>query len=55
MVRSKFKTPLQCLFCTAVRRDPDLSPDQRVALEEMYEAFSGVTRGHRRVCSLTRS
>jgi hypothetical protein len=40
---------------TAVRRDPDLSPDQRVALEELYQAFSGVTRRHRRISSLTRS
>jgi hypothetical protein len=34
---------------TAVRRDPDLTTRQREALEELYTAFSDVTREHRRI------
>ena len=43
-------TPRESVL-TAVRRDPDLSLDQRGALEELYEAFSGVTQGRRRISS----
>ena len=32
---------------TAVQQDPDLTVQQRVALEELYLAFRDVTRGRR--------
>lgn len=32
---------------TAVHEDPDLTVQQRRALEELYEAFRDVTRGRR--------
>jgi hypothetical protein len=32
----------------AVHEDPDLTVQQRVALEELYEAFRDVNRGRRR-------